>query len=352
MMFRGGILRDDMSRENTLVSVVIPVRNGERFLGRTLASALAQTYNPIEVVIIDDGSTDRTSMLLEAAAGRDSRVRFSRTRGFGVAAARNLGVSQSRGSLIALLDADDLWHPEKIAWQVGVMEASSAEVGLVYCWSIGIDENDFIIPSSKYNSASHGRVTAGLAEGNFLHNSSSPLIRRACFDAIGGYDVNLKPHGAEDWKLYLALSDICEFAVISEYLVGYRQSSGSLSKNVKGMDESLVLVSRWLFQKWPDLSNEEVKRRLMYNINRYLAGLALDSEQWVAAIRYRLRAVRQAGYIECSSLEFGARLLARLLGLRRAVFKQSEASISFDEFALGVRNQGWQAGTQSQTKHV
>ena len=146
-----------MTVEETLVSVIIPVRNGERLVKRTLVSALAQTYDPIEVVVVDDGSTDRTATLVEAVAARDSRVRLFRTHKAGVAAARNLAISQARGKLIAPLDADDLWHPEKIARQVGLMQSSSPKVGLVYCWSIKIDEDDFLIwlPPLAYQPTTH-----------------------------------------------------------------------------------------------------------------------------------------------------------------------------------------------------
>ena len=114
-----------MAFEGSLVSVVIPVRNGERFINETLASALAQTYEPLEVVVVDDGSTDRTAVVVEAAALRDNRIRLFRTQRFGVASARNFGISQARGGLIAPLDADDLWHPEKIARQVYVIQTLS-----------------------------------------------------------------------------------------------------------------------------------------------------------------------------------------------------------------------------------
>src|SRR5215467_1971194 len=108
--------------EDRLVSIVIPVHNGERFVSRTLASALAQTYAHFEIVAVDDGSTDRTAGILEAAAAHDGRIRVFRTLNSGVAAARNFGISYARGQLIALLDADDLWHPEKIAHQVEMIE--------------------------------------------------------------------------------------------------------------------------------------------------------------------------------------------------------------------------------------
>ena len=111
-----------MLPEEPLVSVVIPVRNGERLIGRTLASALAQTYRNIEVIVVDDGSTDRTPALVETAAARDRRVRLLRRPHSGVTATRNFGISRANGSLIAPLDADDLWHQEKIARQVAAMQ--------------------------------------------------------------------------------------------------------------------------------------------------------------------------------------------------------------------------------------
>src|ERR1700722_6259913 len=119
--------------EDALVSVVVPVYNGESYLGKTLAFALAQSYQPLEVVVVDDGSTDATPEVIAAIAARDSRLRFFRRKKGGVAAARNYGISQACGRLIAMLDADDLWHPQKVALQAAVMNASPSEVGLVYC---------------------------------------------------------------------------------------------------------------------------------------------------------------------------------------------------------------------------
>ena len=125
-----------MVQEDGLVSVIVPVYNGERFISRTLASVQAQIYSPIEIIVIDDGSTDRTASLVEAEAGRDSRIRLFRSKNLGVAAARNRGIAEARGHLIAPLDADDLWHPQKLAREAGLLQASKPSVGVVYCWSI------------------------------------------------------------------------------------------------------------------------------------------------------------------------------------------------------------------------
>jgi glycosyltransferase involved in cell wall biosynthesis len=321
-----------MTLGDTLVSVVVPVHNGERFISRTLLSALAQNYDPIEVVVVDDGSTDRTAILLEAAAARDSRIRFFRMQKSGVAAARNFGTSRARGKFIAPLDADDLWHPEKIARQFNVMQASP-EVGLVYCWTIYIDENDFVIPpvGAKAGSTARGRVIAELATTNICENGSSPLIRRSCIEAVGGYDTNLQLPGALDWKLYLALCDICEFAVIPEYLVGYRISTEGMSRDIAAMSQSIELVERWISEKWPSLP-KEVGRRRTYNKNVYFAWLAFGNKQFAAGLRYLAVAykARPRELLKVSGWKCIVRVLAQMAWLRQTV--QRKPPVRFEEF--------------------
>jgi glycosyltransferase involved in cell wall biosynthesis len=315
-----------MTTEDALVSVVVPVFNGDRFICRTLASALAQTYNPIEVLVVDDGSTDRTPIVVEEAAANDPRVRYFRIDNSGVASARNFGINKARGEFIATLDADDLWHPEKIARQVSLMNTLSAETGLVYCWAIEIDENDLVIPSTRHLGRRHeyeGHVTTKLAAACFIHTSSAPLIKRSYINIVGGYDPDLKPHGAEDWKFYLSLSEVCEFAVISEFLVGYRQSSGSISKSHRRMGQSQELVAQWIAQKWPDLS-DRVESERTYNINAYLTQLALSNNHFIDAFRYMGRAIkaRPVKLFNQATVRFFARLLFRMTGLTGALLRR------------------------------
>jgi glycosyltransferase involved in cell wall biosynthesis len=339
----GDYWKCNMTVQDALVSVVIPVHNGERFICRTLASVRAQTYDPIEAIVIDDGSTDRTGILVEAEVARDNRIRLFRTQRVGVAAARNFGIGKARGELIAPLDADDLWHPQKIARQVEKVRASSAKVGLVYCWSVEIDENDFVIPPlDRLESWSRpeGRVTDELAKSNFLSNASSPLIKRSCIDAIGGYDASLVPAGAADWKLYLALSECCEFAQVPDYLVGYRRSPGSISRDVTVMAQSMELVTRWLFEKWPNLP-QEVRATSAYSTGIYLAYRALENGQFRAALAYRLKAykARPAGLLERSSVEFVARLFAQMFGIRQMVRRRRrKTAVKFNGLHKALEN--------------
>jgi glycosyltransferase involved in cell wall biosynthesis len=321
-----------------LVSVVLPAYNGERFIERTLATALGQTYAPLEIVIVDDGSTDKTPQIAEAAATKDPRIRYHRRKNSGVAASRNFGISRARGDLIATLDADDLWHPEKLARQVKVIKASPAKVGLVYCWSVEIDNDDLIIPplnKLRKRSVVQGGVTKDLAKGCFIETGSTPLIKRSFIEAVGGYDVDLRPQGADDWKLYLALSEVCDFAVVPEYLVGYRQASGSVSRNLVPMIQSMESVANWIFDKRPDLG-VDLKRQALYGIRAFMATRALDNFQFGLSLRFLARACAAypSGVFDHMTAEFVVRFVARFTGVRRSELRRRGLipRVNFNEF--------------------
>jgi glycosyltransferase involved in cell wall biosynthesis len=329
-----------MAVENALVSVVIPLYNGEPFICKTLATVRAQTYNPIEVVVVDDGSTDRSVEIVEAAAAQDNRICLFRIPNSGPGAARNFGIEKSSGSMVALLDADDLWHPEKIARQVKVMNDATPEVGLVYCLSIEIDENDFIVGPNWTDSSMaslgadnppQGRVTEELVNSNFVWNASSPLIRRSCIRAVGGFDVDRRVASAADWKLYLALSEICEFAAVPERFVGYRQSPSAMSRNVEAMARACNLVHEQFFGKRPDLP-AKLKRRAKYTLSRYLTILSIKSGQPIKALKYQIGAymARPIAWLKPAYLKQDARLWAGVLKPRQQ--RRVASGIRFGEY--------------------
>jgi glycosyltransferase involved in cell wall biosynthesis len=321
-----------MSEGDPLVTVIVPVFNGERWIERTLASASAQQYPRIEIVVVNDGSIDRTADVVAAAQSREPRIRLFSRPNAGLPATRNFAIAQGQGSLIAPLDADDLWHPEKLTRQVAAMQASP-EIGLVYCWALEIDDNDLIIPPVRDGSNAHGRVLAELvATSNFIVSASNPLIRRSYLDAVGGYDASMRL-GAEDWQFYLALARICEFAVVPAHLVGYRRTAGSMSKNVGAMQTAMENVSRWIMEKWPDMP-ENIKRQMIYRRNAFLAHLALTNNQFARALHYKMRSfeAQPAAFLTPSTLTFGARFLARLAGIRRASWPVRTPRIGFREF--------------------
>jgi len=241
-----------------LVSIVIPAYNAAAFIGETLASALDQTYRNIEIVVVDDGSTDKTSEIVEAAATRDSRVRLLRQPNRGVAAARNLGIEHSQGAFVAPLDADDLWRPDKIARQVATMHRSGPRVGMVYTWSLLIDEASQILPRPGAAWYYYGNVVPYLITHNFVGNGSTPLLRRDCVLEVGGYDRSIRAHGGEgteDLMLYLKIAEQYQVAFVPAFLVGYRMTPFSMSSNARQMIRGHELVLEVMRARHPELPN-------------------------------------------------------------------------------------------------
>ena len=241
--------------ELPLVSVVIPAYNAEMFLEKTLDSVLAQTYKNIEVLVVDDGSQDRTAEIVEGVAQRDNRVILLRQSNAGVAAARNLAIEKSSGEYIAPIDADDIWYPQKLEKQVQCMLQAEPSVWLVYAWSVDIDEEGLLTGGFSAPTLD-GEVYTALVYRNFLGNASVPLIRRTCLDRVGYYNCQLKENnaqGCEDGDIYLRIAERYQFRVVPEFLIGYRKTNSSMSCNYTAMAKSHLLVLADVQQRHPEI---------------------------------------------------------------------------------------------------
>ncbi|MDY6897433.1 MAG: glycosyltransferase family 2 protein [Cyanobacteriota bacterium] len=227
-----------------LVSVIIPAYNAEQFINKTLESVLSQTYENIEVLVIDDGSQDKTAEIVESIARKDSRVVLLQQENSGVAAARNLGINNSIGEFIAPIDADDIWYPQNLEKQVQCLLQAESFVGLVYSWSVDINEEDKL--TGDFRAADiEGDVFTTLLCHNFLGNASSTLIRRSCVEKIGGYSTKLKSQnaqGCEDWDFYLRIAEHYQFQVVPEFFIGYRKIANTMSGDYKQMANSHDLM--------------------------------------------------------------------------------------------------------------
>jgi glycosyltransferase involved in cell wall biosynthesis len=234
------------------------VYNGERTIDATLASARGQTWPNIEIIVVDDGSTDNTRGIVEQHQLADSRVRLISQRNLGVAAARNRGISAASADFIAPLDADDLWAPQKIALQLERALGGGADVGLVYTWFTRIDVVGSVIPT-YHRPMFEGWVLNHMCRANFIGTASSPLIRRRALDQVGGYDASLRARqaqGCEDLLLYLRIAEIFEFRVVPQPLTGYRRSPGNMSGDVLQMFRSGDFVIQDYLERLPQYSAE------------------------------------------------------------------------------------------------
>lgn len=218
-----------MPGHQPLVSVVMPAWNAEATIVEALRSVAAQTYRDLEIIIVDDGSTDATAALAKEFCASDPRARTVRRSNGGPAAARNLGIAEARGEWIALIDADDLWHPTKIEKQLSVALASDEPPGFVYCWYRKVDEDGFVTGSGP-RWAAEGRAFLPLAYLHFVRGGSSLLLSKAAFIEAGGYDESFR-EGCEDVVLELEIARRRPIAVVPEYLFGYRAHASNFTRD-------------------------------------------------------------------------------------------------------------------------
>ncbi len=241
--------------DEDLISVIVPTYNAARYVEATMASILSQTHRNIEVIVVDDGSTDDTPARIEAIANRDQRVRLIRQQNQGVAAARNAGISAAKADFIAPCDADDLWTPVKLEKQLAVFRTRGQRTGLVYCWYVVVDEHCRVLSWCQDANVS-GPALEAICRSNFIGNGSTPLIRRNALIGAGGYDPSLRARGAEgceDLKLYIRLAQDYEFALVSEVCMGYRHTYGNMSSNSARMLRSFNLVKEDIIASDPSL---------------------------------------------------------------------------------------------------
>jgi glycosyltransferase involved in cell wall biosynthesis len=239
-----------------LVSVIIPAFNAAEHIRQTLNSVLGQTYQALEVIVVDDGSSDATGAIVEEFVKKDARVQLVRQSNEGVGAARNTAIGQARGKYIAPLDADDLFFPEKLEKQVARMEQYGSETGLVYCGNTLIDEHGEFVRNG-YLQTIEGRSRLALVLHNAVGNASVPLFRATALEKVGLYLTRTDQGGAqgcEDWDLHLRIAEHFSIRVVREYLVAYRQTRTSMSVNAENMAASFSVLLRRARERNSDLS--------------------------------------------------------------------------------------------------
>lgn len=261
------------SSKSPLVSVVIPAFNAEKTIKKTLESVLNQSLHNIEIIIVNDSSTDSTAALISEYD--DARIKLFHHNAGNTSKSRNKGIQNASGEYIAFLDADDLWLPNKLAMQLQALQQSNT-AKVAYCWVNCIDsQGEFIRKSNRFKG--DGNVYEELLVHNFLGNGSNPLIRSSSLSEIGNFDESLAY--AEDRDLYLRLAHAYDFVAVPSVLVLYRISHNSKSfRNLLESESSYARIMAKACSLKPESAQILVKKGFP-NYYGYIIRRALNSSR-------------------------------------------------------------------------
>ena len=265
------------------ISVIVPAYNAANTIIETIDSVCRQTFQDFELIVINDGSSDRTLELLTTID--EPRLQVFSYKNGGLPVARNRGIAHSKAEFITFIDADDLWTEDKLELQLAALQQNS-EVGIVYSWTTVMDEQGKSFYPGK--SVSHqGDVCKQLLCNNFIASGSNVMIRRKAIESVGEFESTLK--SAEDWDYWLRLALAgWQFAVVPKAQIFYRQSSGAMSSKIDVMEKyNLMVVDRAFKIAPPQL--QYLKPESQANVLLYIAQLSLQHGNQVKQTWQKLR---------------------------------------------------------------
>jgi glycosyltransferase involved in cell wall biosynthesis len=299
------------------VTIAVPAYNAVRFIGETLDSIAAQSFADHEVIVVDDGSTDGTAQLVKAR----SDVTLLRRENGGPAAARSDAINHGSGELIALIDADDLWEPHKLALQV---ERFDRDPELLL---VGTAAETFGGPRPVDAQPEEGCVTNRLIEGDFL-TTSSVIFRRGAFERAGGFDTDPELISVEDYDLWLRMSLLGRFGFVDEVLVRRRWHDANLSADPAELNRRALRVIE-KFERLPGTephhpATTRRKGELSYRVGRAL--LSRGDRRGARAALRRARVLDNSRAGACLALEAVSLLPKSLLLAVHGIRERRRAS--------------------------
>jgi glycosyltransferase involved in cell wall biosynthesis len=295
-----------------LVSIIIPVYNGEKTIQKTIESVLQQTFQNFEILVINDGSHDSTLNVINNI--KDERLRIFSYPNAGVSTSRNRGLALARCEFISFLDADDLWTPDKLEIQLKSLQDNS-QAAVAYSWSDWIDESGQFLRSGGHITV-NGKVFEHLLVRDFIESGSNPLIRKQALDEVGEFDPSVTP--AEDWDMWLRLAARYEFVAVPCVQILYRVSPLTASFNVWKMEAGSLRVIERAFAQAPE-SLQRLKKETLASRYKYLAFKATEGfpepKKGLAAVKFLWQVVRY----QPSSLPRGRVMLIVLFKIAVAI---------------------------------
>ena len=291
------------------ISVIIPTYNYGRFLRETIDSALAQTYPALEIIVIDDGSSDDTPQIL---AEYGDRIRAIRQNNQGVGAARNTGIAAARGEYLSFLDSDDVWNPGKLEMEIARFEADPS-LGMVHCGAESFDTAGNTVKVSL--TGMEGWVAPELLRLDrevIAAPGSGTMVPKRVAEEVGGYDDRLQP--SEDWDFCYRIAVRYRVGFVDTVLVRYRLHPSGIHLNVSRMESAMLMALEKAFMS-SDPAVQSLRRHTYGRIHRILAGCYFQARQPRRFFRHMAKSLRydvgNLGYFAAYSLRVAARALDR-----------------------------------------
>ncbi len=273
---------------NPLISVIIPAYNSEKDIADAVRSALGQTYQPIEVIVVDDGSTDLTA---EKVKDFGERVALIRKPNGGPASARNAGLKAAQGEFVAFLDADDIWLPRKLEKQAAIMRRDP-RAGLVACGEMIVDHNGLVQGQLVLkNYTNKEKFIREMLQGNIVGGGSASLVRRECFEKLGPFDEALR--GTEDWDMWLRIGLNYEVRFVEEclYEAWLKPNSVSSPANAEKMLHNELKLLDKIFNPG-DYPVNRGQMRKSYGGRYFACARTLKTcGEWKKAMTYMLKSI-------------------------------------------------------------
>ena len=212
---------------NPLISIVIQTFNREHLILDAIETCVLQTYRPLEIVVVDDGSTDRTVEFVQnwsnGSSHKDVTLKIIKQENKGGNVARNNGIKNATGEFIAFLDSDDIWNTTKLEKQYEfIIQANT--IGGVYCGLRQVEVESGKVISDNKRNYTEGFILSHLLIKDVTAPTSAFLIRKKVFEAVGGFDKTLKAR--QDWDMWIRISEKYEIRAIHENLMDLRQHKG------------------------------------------------------------------------------------------------------------------------------
>lgn len=267
------------------VSVVIPTYNYGRFVGEAIESVLRQTLVPKGIVVVDDGSTDDTAAVV---AGFGDRIWYIKQENAGVCAARNRGVAESRGEIIAFLDADDYWEPTSLEKFVARF-AEQDDPGLVHC---GLREFDSTTGETIEVNLNGGEENVAenllLWEEPVILGPGTVAVRREAFTGVRGFDTRMKC--GEDWDFCYRVARRYRVGFVPEPLINYRSHQDAAHHNIENMERGMAMFYKKAFAT-DDPCVLALRSKALGNYHKIMSGSYFRAGRYAKFASHAIRSI-------------------------------------------------------------